>query len=210
MEGTSCEHSRRFEEKMASAEGIRSRQGFLDEGPIAGVLHLWEQSIRRTAEYLRDVGDLVREGSIEPRLWIGSIECFWSGLAEDFGDSLRITVGSPDGSKPIMANDLQVPVLRITDLKVGNVEVPIPTSLFKGQKEVDLDLPGLWQGQSLVLRRDVHFDLPKLVTNEKRRVRIRFFDLPKLTSGAVLVGPLVARRKGEENQLVGIIVVQQF
>ena len=182
------------------------------ESTIAGALYFFEQTIRRTTDYLRDVGDLVRAGSIEPRLWIGSIESFWSGLAEDFGDSLRISHGSSEADRgAARAKDVPVLVVRVNLGLACDVGVDVPESAFPpGVTEVDLELQGFWRGQNLVLRPGVHFTPGAKARRDDRHVPIRFFDLPKLSLGVPFVGTLLAKAGDQDPRLAGIIVVQRL
>src|SRR5579885_2130642 len=77
----------------------------------------YERAARRVASYHRDVANLVRQGSAEPRLWIGALESLWSGIAEDYGDALRRSGPAGDRARPVeVANRRLAPiVIRINE-----------------------------------------------------------------------------------------------
>jgi hypothetical protein len=54
-----------------------------------GVLRLQQRLVARTANYLNDLGDLVAQGSVEPRAYIDEYFRWWSGGLEEVGDWLR-------------------------------------------------------------------------------------------------------------------------
>src|SRR5262245_15428670 len=157
---------------------------------------------RRMTEYQSSIANLTRQGSVEPRLWIGAFQSFWSGLAGDYGDFLRSYGGREDGADPIEV------------AAEGPLIIPVPIKLDEGSKidEQFIDLPqnllaasatkatlvtrGLFLGTRCLLRPGYHLILdPKEITSADRRFRLRFKNLPDdLTAGMTLLGTVVAQR----------------
>lgn len=189
-------------------DGLRSYHG-------AG-LFLAERGARRVARYYRDLLDLTREGSLEPRLWIGAVETLWSGLAEDYGDCLRRIAGTKaDVAEVRDGNVCFVDIVegqRITELLL-----PLPDGIFEGAgfAKVRLKTSGLWYREQCVLRPDVHLSItPGIVTQADRQgCELRFHDLPEgLHAGLVLAGTVTAAPavpvKGEAPRPRLVAVVQ--
>jgi hypothetical protein len=159
-------------------------------------LFLAERGARRVTRYYRDLVDLTREGSLEPRLWIGSVETFWGGLAEDYGDFFRRIAGAK--ADVVESVDSGVCFIDIVEgQRVAELTLPIPGGLFEGAsfQQAELRTSGLWHREQRVLRPNVHLSLtPRIVTQaDRQRCELRFHDLPDgLLAGLILAGTVTA------------------
>ena len=198
---------------MSDADAsLRAKDGLLGR-LMRGYGFLAESSVRRGAAYLRDVGDLVREGSVEPRLWVGSVERMWSGLAEDFGDYLRMMTNVDMSAAPIPTVSLAVVEPRGVQT-VQELAFDIPASIFEraGGTTLTIGLQGLWMGRRRVLEHKTHFWLdPDQVTKGEPRCKLRLFDLPPgLLCGMTLVGSVcvTATEKGKLDAPLTVLIVE--
>ena len=167
---------------------------------LRGYAFLAESTVRRSAAYLRDFGDLVREGSVEPRLWVGSAERMWSGLAEDYADYLRLLTPPTDAAAQDGASAAPIPTVCVSVPEprgvqtVQEVAFDMPPAVFERARATTLllDVPDFWLGRRRVLMRDRHFMLdPARVSKGEPRCKVRLFDLPPgLLCGMTLSGPV--------------------
>ena len=164
-----------------------------------GTSFLTERSVRRVAQYYRSIANLTRQGSAEPRLWIGALQAFWSGMADDYGDSMRRYGGYDEGEDPIevaAGGPLMVTVRINEDAKTDQQSFDLPTNLFDStMKKARLTTQGLFIGDRCVLRpgHNLLIEPPKEVTRDDRACKLRFMNLPEeLTAGTTLVGTVVA------------------
>lgn len=188
---------------MSSAEDETRGGDNLLARLVRGYAFLAESTVRRSASYLRDFGDLVREGSVEPRLWVGSAERMWSGLAEDFGDYLRMV--TLPGADPVRigAPTTRIPVVALTIVeprrvqRVQELALDVPASAFEllGGDTLTLEVPGMWMDARCVLRPDDHLKLdPAEVSKREPRTKLRLFALPPgLLCGMTLTGSVRVR-----------------
>lgn len=167
---------------------------------VGDALFLAERAVRRWASYYRDIADLTREGSVEPRLWIGSVENLWRGLAEDYGDVLRRCRGEDDGTchkEPTLAPTSPFRFLDVTEgAKLQKLALEVPAGSFAPASvtKISLSTDGMWRNGFRVLRpgTHLHFD-PPAVEREARATTLHFHDLPdSLRAGMTLVGTIVA------------------
>jgi hypothetical protein len=167
-----------------------------------GTFFLAAQAFRRVAQYQRSIANLTREGSVEPRLWIGALQSFWSGMAGDYGDFLRRYGGRQDGADPIgvaAEGPLIIPVpIRIaegSETHVQSIELP-ESCLVESATKAKLVTRGLFIGTRCLLRPEIHLLLgPIEITSERRSFKLRFQNLPdELTAGMTLLGTVVAQR----------------
>lgn len=205
---------------MRSADEKPPRDENLVVRLLRGYAFLAASTARRSAGYLRDLGDLAREGSVEPRLWVGSAERMWSGLAEDFGDYLRmVTLPGGDPAR-IGAPAARIPVVSLALLeprglpRVQELALDIPASAFElvGAETLTLEVPTLWMGGRCVLRPGDHLALDsRVVSKGRRRTKLRLFNLPYgLLCGMTLAGSVrVTAADGRELDPHPTVVVVQ-
>lgn len=169
-----------------------------------GAVFLTERTLRRIATYHRDVAGLAREGSAEPRLWIGSLQNLWSGLADDYGDYLRTYVRGDEEKEPyeVASDEPLVVTTRICEgAETDQQSFDLPRNLFDSSvTRMKLSTRGLFSGSRCALRPGQHVTIePSSVTREDHRCKIRFENLPKdLQAGMVLVGTIVAEPSEEQ------------
>jgi hypothetical protein len=191
---------------MMSADGRndpdREKHPWLEAYYGNGTFFLAAQAFRRVAQYQRSIANLTREGSVEPRLWIGALQSFWSGMASDYGDFLRRYGGRRDGAEPIAATakgPLIVPVpIRIAEGSKTHVQsIDVPENLFDGSvTKARLVTDGLFLGTRCLLRPKIHLDLTPEITSREEDFKLHFFNLPdELTAGMTLLGTVVAHRE---------------
>ena len=163
-------------------------------------LFLAERAIRRWSTYYREIADLTREGSAEPRLWIGCVEDLWSGLADDYGDYLRRLMGADgaSGGGPLHAPSSEFRFVDdIEGTSVQELALEVPGSLFEPASvtRVALSTLGMWKNGDRVLQPGVHLAFtPPEVGREGRTSKLRFHDLPAdLYAGTTLVGTVVGQ-----------------
>jgi len=164
----------------------------------AHALFLAERAVRRWATYCGELADLTKEGSVEPRLWIGSIESLWSGLVGDYGDYLRRLRGEDAKAcaEPTHAPTSPFRFLEISEgKKVQELAFEVPSGLFESvaATTIALSIDGMWRNGDRVLRSGTHMRFtPAEVRSAARASKLRFYDLPEsLRAGMTLVGTVV-------------------
>ena len=144
----------------------------------------------------------------------------WSGLAEDFGDYLRmVTLPGADPAR-IGAPAARIPVVSLTILeprglqRVQELALDVPVSAFElaGAETLTLEVPSLWMGGRCILRPDAHLKLDKPeVSRGEPRTKLRLYDLPYgLLCGMTLAGSVrVKAADGRElDPRLTVVVVQ--
>jgi hypothetical protein len=168
-----------------------------------GTAFLTERTLGRVARYQRSVTDLTRQQSVEPRLWIGALQSFWSGMADDYGDFLRAYVVDDPRPSPIEVNadeSLRLMVRINEDKTTDQQKFDLPKNLFDaGFTKAKLTTDGLFLANRCVLRRDQHllFEPPEITPADSTECTLRLMNLPnELTAGMTLVGAVFAERTG--------------
>jgi hypothetical protein len=166
---------------------------------LPGAAFLAERTARRIASYQRDLANLTRQGSAEPRLWVGCVQTLWSGLADDYGDFLRAYGGFAEHGDLTEVSAAAPPIVtaRINEgAKTGEQSFDLPRALFDGGTKVRLVTSGLYIGTRRVLHpRSQVVITPEEVSASDGAAKIRFLNLPNdLTAGMTLVGTIVGER----------------
>ena len=167
-----------------------------------GASFLTDQTFQRVAQYQRNIANLTRQGSVEPRLWIGALQSFWSGLASDFGDYLRSYGGREGGADPVeVATEgpliISLPIRIPEGAQTAVQSIDLPQNLFaQSVTKAKLVTRGLFIGNRCLLRPGYHILLePKEITGQDRGFKLLFQNLPdELTAGMTLLGTIVAER----------------
>lgn len=166
---------------------------------------LAQRVVQRTARYYGDVADLTGRGSVEPRIWIGTMQRFWSGLAEDYGDYLKIATGRESAGDLIEVSESEPPILRI-DLvegsKTASATIEGTNRLLDGSAEdFVLQTAGLSNATRRVLYPDRHLRFEPSVLTTAKPSKLLLHDLPDdLTAGMRLSGLITARRKRKKDE----------
>lgn len=160
---------------------------------------LAQRVIRRTARYYGDLADLTGSGAVEPRLWIGTLQRYWSGLAEDYGDYLKVASGWERAGDLIEVGETEPPILRI-DLvqgsKTASARIELPERLRDGStKEVVLRTAGFASASRRVLHPERHVRFEPATVTPGKPSKILLHDLPDdLQAGMQLTGLVTAHR----------------
>lgn len=160
---------------------------------------LAQRMIQRTARYYGDLADLTGRASIEPRIWIGTMQRYWSGLAEDYGDYLKVATGWESAGDLIEVSEAE-PQLVLIDIpqgsKTASKTIDLPARLFDGSaKEVVLQTTGFSNVQRRVLHPQRHLRFEPTVATAEKPSKLLLHDLPDdLFAGTQLFGVITARR----------------
>ena len=182
---------------------------------VDGYILLAQRGLQRGASYVRDVADLTRQGSIDPRSWIGSVEDLWSGLGDDLGDVLRTVTDRGDTPNDGRAGSIPIYTMDVPEgVRVQLLPFEVPLSAFDlfETEELEVDISGLWGRDGQVLRPRIHLRVePRVVTRADRHSRLRLFDLPDgLRAPITLVGPIHVHppRTSVRSHLIALVKVQ--
>ena len=160
-------------------------------------LTLQQSFLSRLANYYRGVGELVAEGSMEPRVWIEGGANFWSDVLADMGDWARRESGGQ-----LRPTAEWMPRLR-EQVRAGKltakVPINVPIEAFSDHKkaytEITLVTDGLGRvggGVKLTFKNNVEV-VPETVDRSQPYSELKLFDLPQLTPGSVYAGLVWAK-----------------
>jgi hypothetical protein len=170
-------------------------------------LRLQQRLVVRTSKYLQSLGDLVGQGSFEPREYIEQSANVWAGVVGDFGDWLK-----PASERKLSPEQALVCVCKVdVDRGRGSQEKPIaiPIELFGQQESEDTKIPLILSGlvrrmeklgrPPAVLEPGKHLGIePNPVTrNDLTDLKLKVFDLSAIGEGGHFEGLLWAVLPGQ-------------
>lgn len=181
-------------------------------------LRLQQLLVVRTSKYFQSLGDMVGQGSFEPREYIKESANAWAGVVGDLGTWLKpeSKLGLPPEQVPVCVCEGHV------DRSQGSqeIEIAIPIQLFgtdmSQQTKVELVLGGLVRRLEspgrppAVLEPDKHFRIaPNPVTMDGlSELKLRFFDLSGIGESGEFEGLVWAILPGQpaENKVPATVV----
>lgn len=162
-----------------------------------------QRAIRRTARYYAEMADLTGSGIVEPRIWLGAVQRFWSDLAEDYGDYLKVATGLEGAASLIETDESGPPIVRVNVVegkRTADATISIPLAIWRDDvKEVVLRTSGLSNAKRRVLHPGRHLRFAPAVVkagSDNRSSKLCFHDLPAdLYSPTQLTGVVTGHRR---------------
>jgi len=175
-------------------------------------LLLQTSAVRRVANYIDDVGELIGAGSTQPREWLERYSLLWNGLLDDVGDWLQRESGNPVRPSTDWLRRKRIELQQ--RLRTASIPFDVPLEAFPEQRDsrkpITLKIGGLvrdgkgelldakqhlrfggrvrgGKDQSLIAAQNLKFDDSRVWIDDRRR-RLKVCDLPPLRVGDVYSG----------------------